>query len=116
MVETSIPANMMQLQQIIASLDMDDSQTIEWEEFRSSIRSPILPGVQQVHLALTTDPTEMVVMWVTTGKVLAIIPLPFVDPVDSVVQYGLQSGTYDSSRNGTRSTYNVGPLGWEGWI
>jgi len=41
----------------------------------------------------------MVVMWVTR------------DPVNTTVKYGLSSGSYEFSADGTRDTYNVGVFG-----
>lgn len=90
------------------SLDADKSGEIDWTEFTagmpSSVGDPILPGPQQVHLAVTQDPTEMVVKWVTRGAVA------------TTVQYGTTSGKYSSSKDGTRATYNVGVDGWHGWV
>jgi len=69
------------------------------------VGDPIEPYPQQIHLSVTTHHDEMVVMWVTSGQ-----DLP------PTVQYGLQSGKYDSSTTGTAATYDVGVDGWDGWI
>jgi len=94
----------LKLSYVISLMDKDSSKTISWKEFEVTVGSPIEAGVQQVHLSITTKPSEMVVMWVTR------------DPVDTVVKYGLTSGAYSSSMTGTRDTYDVGVFGWSGWI
>jgi hypothetical protein len=60
-------------------LDADNSGAIELHELLSKVNEPIegvttvslvslvhryTQGVQQTHLAITTDPTEMLVMWI----------------------------------------------------
>jgi len=88
----------------MTGMDKDQSGTISKEEF-VRVKDPIEPYPQQIHLSVTTHHDEMVVMWVTSDK-----DLP------PTVQYGLQSGKYDSSTTGTATTYDVGLDGWDGWI
>jgi hypothetical protein len=95
-----------QLARLLKRFDADGDSTVSYDEFASNIpvSSPVGPSVQQVHLALTCDPTEMVVMWVTA------------EIQDSVVKYGLNSQNYVFSANGTLSTYDVGVDGWKGYV
>jgi len=90
---------------VMEKVDKDKSGFIEFAEFQHLIKDPIDGAVQQVHLALTTQPSEMVVMWVT--KDLYQTP---------AVQYGTSSGSYTNVQNGTYTTYDVGVDGWDGWI
>jgi predicted MPP superfamily phosphohydrolase len=90
---------------MMEQLDNDRSGTISWEEFRRKYRPyPIEGAPQQVHLAVTTIPSEMVVMWVTRDK------LP------SVVEYGLLPDILMNTAVGTAATYTAGIDGWRGWI
>jgi Purple acid Phosphatase, N-terminal domain/Calcineurin-like phosphoesterase len=61
--------------------------------------SPVIP--EQVHLALTGDPSQMVVMWTTSEETNS-----------STVQYGTAEYTLTSSATGSMSTYLWG--GWDG--
>lgn len=51
---------------------------------------------QQVHLAATTIPTEMVVMWITR------------DHDATVMRYGKNAKDLSLTAKGTSTTYNVG--------
>eukprot|EP01127_Copromyxa_protea_P014267 TRINITY_DN3940_c0_g1_i2.p1 TRINITY_DN3940_c0_g1~~TRINITY_DN3940_c0_g1_i2.p1 ORF type:complete len:311 (+),score=41.75 TRINITY_DN3940_c0_g1_i2:2-934(+) len=97
-----------QVDTVMALLDFDLSGSISYEEFQitlpEQVRSPIEKAPQQVHLAATTSPSEMVVMWVTR------------DHDASVVQYGKDPQSLSLSENGTSATYNVGMDGWRGWV
>lgn len=106
---------------IVDGKDINSNAAIDWEEWRTAFSRletvsdssmvaktgkrdeiwSIYP--QQIHLALTTDPSEMVVMWITS-----------VESVNSTVEYGLNSLTL--SANGTSDTYNAGVFGWSGRI
>jgi len=104
-------------------IDMDHSGTIEWNEMLSrysrllhakslmqtggrDLRDDILfINPQQEHIALTDDPSEMVVMWVTS-----------VDSNGSTVEYGFSPTTLDASTDGIVYTYEAGVWGWDGHI
>jgi predicted phosphodiesterase len=66
-------------------------------------RTPPPQPPEQIHIATTGDPTEMVVTWVTRGTT-----------PNSTVEYGTTSGVYDYSTHGTSHTYTDG--GWIGQI
>eukprot|EP01116_Phalansterium_solitarium_P008088 TRINITY_DN2134_c0_g1_i1.p2 TRINITY_DN2134_c0_g1~~TRINITY_DN2134_c0_g1_i1.p2 ORF type:complete len:528 (-),score=174.99 TRINITY_DN2134_c0_g1_i1:190-1668(-) len=97
------------LQQVegrLKQLDTDRSGQLSFAEFApDQVADPVLPGPQQVHLAVTQDPTEMVVMWVTRDVTKT-----------TTVRYGTKSGVYGSSAAGTYDTYNAGVFGWKGWV
>lgn len=102
------------LEYVMHELDLDSSGGMSLKEMlavtqkkglhKGDVGDPIEHGVQQVHLSLTTDPTEMVVMWVTK------------DAVNSSVLYGITSGQLTMVETGTHTTYDVGVDGWSGWI
>jgi predicted phosphodiesterase len=62
-----------------------------------------LQAPEQVHIAVTGDPSEMVITWVTFGATPT-----------STVEYGTSSGIYDYSASGSTHTYTDG--GWVGEI
>jgi len=97
--------NLMKIERLMKLLDTDRSGFVEYNEFADHVKDPIEGGPQQIHLALTTLPSEMVVMWITRDLYQA-----------SLVQYGLSSGSYSNSQNATYTTYNVGLDGWNGWV
>lgn len=61
--------------------------------------TPYLP--EQIHLSITTDPSEMVVMWTT----LEATPMP-------TVLYGLDPSNLNMTNTGNASSYTQG--GWKG--
>jgi hypothetical protein len=66
-------------------------------------RTPPPQPPEQIHIATTGDPTEMVVTWVTRGMTPT-----------STVEFGTTSGAYGFSTSGTNHTYTDG--GWVGRI
>eukprot|EP00698_Gefionella_okellyi_P004933 TRINITY_DN14556_c0_g1_i1.p1 TRINITY_DN14556_c0_g1~~TRINITY_DN14556_c0_g1_i1.p1 ORF type:complete len:503 (-),score=73.79 TRINITY_DN14556_c0_g1_i1:44-1552(-) len=94
---------------LMSRIDTDKSQDWSWSEFQSAHLSLDRSSVSvsgsdphQIHLALDTDRSNMIVVWVTG------------DPTDSVVQVGLSDGQYTQSVTGSRHTYTAGD--WKGWI
>jgi phosphodiesterase/alkaline phosphatase D-like protein len=69
-----------------------------WIDNATALQAP-----EQVHIATTGDPSEMVVTWVTWG------PTP-----TSTVEYGTTIGSYGSIATGSTHTYSDG--GWVGEI
>lgn len=97
---------------VMKILDKDASGTLSYKEFLSTLPARVsdpIEGVrteflektkyqapQQVHLSATTNPGEMVVMWVTR------------DRDASLVKYGKDSKSLTMTAKGTSATYNVG--------
>jgi len=71
-----------------------------------ALRDPALAlAPQQLHLALTGDPTEMLVMWVTYNI------------SNGTVAWGAAGGGAPTTTAAAAlSTYTGGLLGWEGWL
>jgi len=74
-------------------------------------------GPQQVHIALTSRPDAIIVIWVTKDKVLltafstffsVVIAYP---QVSSEAFFGTSSNVMNEGRNGTVTTYTAGILG-----
>lgn len=76
----------------------------------------------QIHLSLTNDPTQMVVMWVTDGTAdhhhylcrwCHSCPAfsRVAENVSSVVRFGESSNNYSTTVSGESWTYDVGILG-----
>jgi hypothetical protein len=93
-------------------LDRDFSQTISFNEFVDAVMPgakstqfyPLQPSPQQVHLSLTGDPTQMVIMWVTASA------------KETLVLYGVTMGSYGMNATGITTTYDAGIDGWRGVI
>ncbi|UCE74107.1 MAG: metallophosphoesterase, partial [Methanomassiliicoccales archaeon] len=66
-------------------------------------RTPPPQPPEQIHIATTGDPTEMVVTWITGGST-----------PNSTVEYDTSPGVYGNSASGTNHTYTDG--GWDGII
>ncbi|EGD76959.1 hypothetical protein PTSG_07301 [Salpingoeca rosetta] len=91
--------------------EADDSITTKYSPFAlcsmlgqcqiDCCATPYLP--EQIHLSITTDISEMVVMWST----LKATPHP-------VVQYGLSSDNLNMTANATTASYTSG--GWQGHL
>eukprot|EP00456_Euglypha_rotunda_P033581 TRINITY_DN25954_c0_g1_i6.p1 TRINITY_DN25954_c0_g1~~TRINITY_DN25954_c0_g1_i6.p1 ORF type:complete len:186 (+),score=31.61 TRINITY_DN25954_c0_g1_i6:98-655(+) len=84
---------------IIQYLDVNHDASVDWSEFRQKFLTlDITSGLdpEQIHLALTNDPTEMVVMWCSADN--KSVPQ---------VQVGTKSGTYTLTFNGTSDYYTV---------
>jgi len=102
--------DMKQVMDVFNKVDVERKGYITKEQYlgffkREKIGTPIEGGPQQLHLAVTGNPTEMVVTWISRDK-----------DEPSIVQYGLTSQNLDTNATGTIFTYTAGIDGWSGWI
>jgi len=93
-------------------MDLDGDNSVSLDEFKSkyarltdSVRYRNDTAPEQVHIQCTTNPTEMIIIWVT-----------FASSNGHFVQYGTQPGVYTAQGSGYEYTYTVGVPAWAGFL
>lgn len=85
-------------------LDKDLDHKISVSELSSTLGASA-DGYLQLHLALTSEPTSILLIWVTDSKDEGV-----------AVSFGTNSGVYTRSQVSRTYTYSAGLFGWSKWL
>eukprot|EP00762_Andalucia_godoyi_P002053 ANDGO_02468.mRNA.1 Purple acid phosphatase 18 len=96
--------------ELFSRLDHNMDGYISWDEFAVGKDRLMNVGIdsdvpKQLHLALTSDPSAMLIIWITHTETKS-----------PCAQYGVHSAQVSSVANASVHTYDVGHLGFHGFI